>query len=536
LALRWFGVSIVAPSLSLVLIVHLVLGNRVEPDPQKRIDAALASGNVVTAMAEYRTLIEGSFHNLEWHRGYIRAHLEQPKYQGKHKRRDDGPVLGQYRRNAESADPRVSDIGNYGLGYFYSIEGDYAQAIQFFGRVRDQSLPYLNNSIGYAHKMLGRPDRAEENFRREIALGGNVDGATSNLARLLDESRRFDELSLLASDPRARKTMDADILRHLDLVHGRYFQYARDAIQIRDATPPGLLGAALVLIVWFLYLRRIDVFEPERVSHAGLMTVAGMAFSLLAVPLYDLFKFGLGFTLTGHYLNDLLFCIFGIGLIEETVKLAPVLLALRFTSVMNESVDYLVYGSLSGLGFAFMENLIYFDDRGLRSIASRGFSAVLLHMSLTAMVMYGLVYGRRMGRKHPALDALMAFGAVCVVHGVYDFWLVAAGWVGQLSMLSFLILIVAIRKYGRALNIAMNLSEHMSGQSERRVSQVRWLCGSLAAIVMLQYLLIALKYGAANAEFNLLTTVGSSYILILLILLILGRFTVTKGKWLPLFD
>jgi hypothetical protein len=62
------------------------------------------------------------------------------------------------------------------------------------------------------------------------------------------------------------------------------------------------------------------------------------------------------------------------------------------------------------------------------------------------------------------------------------------------------------------------------------------LCGSLAAIVMLQYLLIALKYGAANAEFNLFKTVGSSYFLILLILLILGRFTVTKGKWLPLFD
>jgi RsiW-degrading membrane proteinase PrsW (M82 family)/Flp pilus assembly protein TadD len=533
--LKWFGLYLLLPSAILVLLATYSFQDPGESDPQKRIAHALASGNHFMAKAEYRKLIEQDFGNVKWHRGYISAHLEQPKYQGGSRRRDDRPILEEYERHAQSTDASVADIGWYGLGYLHSVEGDYPLALESFNRVRDRSLPYLNNSVGYAQQSLGAPDLAEASFRREIEIGGHVDGARSNLARLMYDQGRFAEIEEMASDPGVRQVLDRYIVRYLDLRERRFLRYAVDAIGARRATASGALGAALVFLVWFVYLRQVDVFERERARHAGMMTVVAMGFSLCTVPLYDLLRFGLGFTLTGRPAGDLLFCILGIGLVEETVKIVPVLLIMRLTSVVNESTDYLIYGSLSGLGFAFVENLLYFDDSGLKTIAARAISATVLHMTLTAMVMYGLLYARYSARRQPVLYTLLAFAGACVVHGVYDFWLVTGGWLGQLKAMSVLILLVAITRYGRALNTAMNLSEHMPPRHDPLLNLTRWLCGSLAAIIMLQYLLLAAKYGAANANRNLASTVFSSFLLIFVILGSLARFTITKGKWIDLF-
>ena len=84
-----------------------------------------------------------------------------------------------------------------------------------------------------------------------------------------------------------------------------------------------------------------------------------MLFAELCTLLYDFFDYSLGFKKSGEVVNDLFYCVFGIGLIEETVKIIPFLLMLKFSRQINESIDYVIYASVSALGFAFMENLIY---------------------------------------------------------------------------------------------------------------------------------------------------------------------------------
>jgi hypothetical protein len=124
---------------------------------------------------------------------------------------------------------------------------------------------------------------------------------------------------------------------------------------------------------------------------------------------------------------------------------------------------------------------------------------------------------------------LLAFGTACVLHGVYDFFLVK-GW----GILGVLILIYCIRKYGIIINCTLNLSEHNMNQAKRRVDLTQYLCYSLAAVVMLQYVIIAVKYGPKSANFNFLGTVFISYFLLYVVLANLRSFEIKKDEWLPL--
>jgi hypothetical protein len=81
-------------------------------------------------------LIEDDFFKIEYHRGYIGSHLRQPGQRSAPFRQDNQDILQGYRRYASSSIPEVSDIGYYGLGYFYSLQTDYERARENFQKVR----------------------------------------------------------------------------------------------------------------------------------------------------------------------------------------------------------------------------------------------------------------------------------------------------------------------------------------------------------------------------------------------------------------
>jgi RsiW-degrading membrane proteinase PrsW (M82 family) len=250
-----------------------------------------------------------------------------------------------------------------------------------------------------------------------------------------------------------------------------------------------------------------------------------MIFSCFAVPLYD----ALGLHPNGTYLNDLLYYVFVVGLIEEALKVLPVLLVMRFTRAIDQPVDYIIYGSISALGFAFMENLLPGAEWRPGTISTRALGAVVLHMTETSLVMYGLFYSRYRVKNKPLQYFLLAFGAACALHGFSDFS-AARGW----GILGFLITIYCIRQYGIFINGALNRSERNPDQSQRQLQVAEYLCYSLAAILMLQYVVSAVKYGSSNANSAFLWTAFFSYFWLCVILVNLGSFDIRKRQWLPL--
>jgi RsiW-degrading membrane proteinase PrsW (M82 family) len=525
LTLKKFSLRVIAPSVFLILLVNLFFSEHYENNPQKRIEAALASGNGAVAKAEYRKLIQNDFFKVEYHRGYIGSHLGQPGRRSVLSKQDNQDLIEGYRRYASSTTPEVSDIGHYGLGYIYSLQVDYERARENFEQVRNTQLPYLNNSLGSVYRRTGRLDLAKQHLDREIQLGGNVAGAYSNLAQLYFATKEYSELEKIAARPETRNSIPRDIRRLLALREGKYADYVGEALAFRGVTAYGLLGAVLILGAWFVYLQQIDGFEPKRLWYSGIIAAGGMIFSCFAVPLYD----ALGLHPNGTYLNDLLYYVFVVGLIEEALKVLPVLLVMRFTRAIDQPVDYIIYGSISALGFAFMENLLPGAEWRPGTISTRALGAVVLHMTETSLVMYGLFYSRYRVKNKPLQYFLLAFGAACALHGFSDFS-AARGW----GILGFLITIYCIRQYGIFINCTLNLSERNPDQPKRQLKLTEYLCYSLAAIIMLQYMVSAMKYGPSNANSAFRWTAFFSYFWLCVILVNLGSFDIRKRQWVPL--
>ncbi|HVN77297.1 MAG TPA: PrsW family glutamic-type intramembrane protease [Thermoanaerobaculaceae bacterium] len=523
---------VVAPTVVVVVAVNSLWGGRAEPDPRRRIANALGCRLYGIAEREYRSLLQQNLHDIELHRGYLSTHFTRPARASRGSARDDGPILREYQGYAATvSDPALADLGNYGLGYAWTLQGEHEHALRYYRLVRNQALPYLNNSVGYSLVRIGQPLEAERRFKAEIALDANVAGAVFNLALLYFESGRLGDLRALAEQPGAIGFFPKGVVRFLDIRRLHLASYAWSVIAGHKTGAYGVAGAVLLLAGWFVFVRRLDVFEPEPLPSALACLAGGMASSLLATPLYDALDFGLGFRLTGHPAHDLLFCVFGIGVVEELVKVLPVLAMIRWSRAVDESVDYFVYASLSALGFAFVENLMYFNDGGLAGIVGRGLTAVLLHMALTSLAVYGLFYARYRSRRRAPLWFAASFGAACALHGLYDYWLVEQGWVGSLAIVSTLVLVYTVSTYRQELLCALNVSEY--GRS-RTVSLTVYLCAWIVLVFLAEYLVLASRFGVADANLVIVSQGISSFMLIVVVLAVLGTFEVHQGAWVGL--
>ena len=118
-----------------------------------------------------------------------------------------------------------------------------------------------------------------------------------------------------------------------------------------------MLLSAAISYTWYTYLRWIDVFEPERKRYLILTFILSCITIWGVFPISEALQ-GLGFSLDGTPLNDFMYSTIVIGMVEEFVKVLPVLLLLRFSNQIDEPIDYIVYGGMSALGFAFIENIL----------------------------------------------------------------------------------------------------------------------------------------------------------------------------------
>lgn len=522
---------LVVPVVLVVVLVNWLWGGRIEPDPRRRIANALGCRNYAAAAGEYRALVQANPNDVKLHRGYLVAYFAQPKHVGRDQTRDDTGILGYYDALTRSTDPVLADLGNYGLGLAWSLQDDHRRAVDYFARVRNQSMAFLNNSFGYSLDRLGRTAEAERRYEAELALGGNTAGAASNLASLLLTARRVGELRALAMRPGVTGTLPYRIERFLAIEDLRLGAYVWSMLKAHVVGFQGFAGAALLLGVWFVFVRRIDVFEPEPLVPVLGCLLGGMLSTLPARVLYDVLDFGLGFQANGNPLTDLAFSVLGIGLVEELVKILPVLMVIGFTREVDESVDYFVYASLSGLGFAFVENLSYFDGWGPSLIVGRGLVSVPLHMAMTSLAVYGLFYARYRRKRYPVLWFVASFSAACAIHGLFDFFLITKGLLHEMAGLSIVVFLWTLIAYRNAIHCGLNLSEH---GDRRRLNLTAGLSAGIGLTFVVQYLTIAYQFGVANANRDVGVKGFALAWIVVMTVALLGTFVVEKGRWIRL--
>jgi RsiW-degrading membrane proteinase PrsW (M82 family) len=177
----------------------------------------------------------------------------------------------------------------------------------------------------------------------------------------------------------------------------------------------------------------------------------------MTYPLTDFDNLIVDFKLNGSLINDFFYSIIGIGCIEEFVKIIPLLVMMRFTNAVNEPYDYIKYASLSALGFAFVENLIYFHESNLHIIHGRALTAVVSHMFNSSIIAYGMILNKYKRHENPYLNFIFFFALAAIAHGFYDFWLINKS-ASALRILTVLFILSSMYMWNSFKNNALNHS------------------------------------------------------------------------------
>lgn len=548
LAYAWSNhlVKLALVTLGAVLIITTVFKSPDMAVPSERIRVARMQKRSFLATHAYQQLLKTSPDSIALHVQYIMTTFAQDDWNpgggGWQDPLADVHPRVTYNDLERDPSPRLQKIGTFGLAICDYYQGHTADAFESLMRMKREAFPYLNLFIGRCYSRFGEMEKAISYYEGELVMNGGAERLA--VEHLAFEYRRLEDLSRLESlinDPeygdycpsvyaRYLHTKEANLLPYFSTVLGEW---------VASINLIGLLGALGGLFVWFFFLRQVSVFRRNHwTSYAGIV-LAGAIFTFASMPFYDFLDFELGFDLTGEMGHDFLYSIFGIGMVEEMVKIVPFLLVWRFTKAISSPLDFIVYASLSALGFAFIENLKYFDEGSISIMYSRILTASVFHMFATSTVAYGLVLARYRYKTvfnlSPVFTQILFFIGffflAAFLHGFYDFWLLNKA-AGSFVFLTFILFIYATFQYAAYFNNCLNQSSlfrgHISLNTHRLAAQL--LIG-LMVVLLFEYVSMGVLYGGKQANHELLGSLGMGGFLMFFVVLNLTYIDVVQGEW-----
>jgi RsiW-degrading membrane proteinase PrsW (M82 family) len=186
--------------------------------------------------------------------------------------------------------------------------------------------------------------------------------------------------------------------------------------------------AVVIALLFLAWVRHMEVYQKESwgmvlralLIGAGITAVGATVLVLLGLPLDD---FG-DFQPFGATVQGALIAVLVAPIVEETVKVSP-LFALR--KHLHSLENALVYGAAIGLGFAMVENMLYFYGEVYTSGAvglalgalARAFTSTVIHMSTTAIAGFGvgmLITKRKVGN----VNWFAYVAAAMVLHAIFN--------------------------------------------------------------------------------------------------------------------
>lgn len=175
--------------------------------------------------------------------------------------------------------------------------------------------------------------------------------------------------------------------------------------------------------LWLRFIYRYDKVEPEpiwTVLRIGLF--GGLTAAVLAVIGNGLFEWitGLGADRKNSFLGSFFLAGF-VGISEEICKAAAAVVFLDKLEEMDEPIDALIYSASVGLGFAFIENIIYAFKSGLLNVIVRSVTAMPLHVGLGAVLGIGIAKNKFIVRGNVFTAMGQYIGTAAIVHAGYDF-------------------------------------------------------------------------------------------------------------------
>ena len=380
-------------------------------------------------------------------------------------------VQRNYSAFLNSHDDSLSSIGHFGLGALALWNKNYDDALTHFNETPYKNLPYLHFCRGEAYKGKNDLKSALNEYALELKVPeGNFNTCFSILVDQYHKDKNFKGLKdLLAYHP-AEELFPDHLARNTALFNGDIIDYLHwTFITIANkATLTGFIAAFAILITWLYYLFKVDIFNPGKLASLLLMFFGGVLAILLIMIFNDVHNTLITWSLDDTFFNDLFYSVIMIGMPEEFVKIFPLLVLLTVKRSFKEPIDYIIYASASALGFAFVENLLYFQHVTSGIIHGRAYFSVIGHMADSSFVAYGFVLSKFKFKKATSyfIFVPICFLAGSLTHGVYDFLLFH-----NMIFIFFLVFIFIIQVWIIILNNCLNNSTRFSykiaGKAER---------------------------------------------------------------------
>ncbi|HEY1080907.1 MAG TPA: PrsW family glutamic-type intramembrane protease [Prosthecobacter sp.] len=247
-----------------------------------------------------------------------------------------------------------------------------------------------------------------------------VKAAAFNLAVELEDR---DALREIAAQPEWWSAQHAGMRQHAAALIGDLalqWQALLDYESFLDAAWSTVALALLAAAVWYVILVLHGVRGIWRWLSPLLPFTAGI-FSVWPVFFIDSWQeIGLGMKEDSPFPYDLWYQIGGVGMREELSKLLLASFFMPWLLWKRAPGGAVMVGAFVGLGFAFEENINYYEGFGGGVPFTRFLSANFLHAALTGISTHAL-YDLLRTRLGSAERFLLTLGALVLAHGCYNY-------------------------------------------------------------------------------------------------------------------
>ena len=100
------------------------------------------------------------------------------------------------------------------------------------------------------------------------------------------------------------------------------------------------LGVMVAFAISVIYLRKLDVFEPEEWKHIIIVFLMGCTTVWAVFPITEFMKTYAGFQLNNEILNDFIYSWVGIGMVDELIKMVPLIIIVRFRKIVTNRMIF----------------------------------------------------------------------------------------------------------------------------------------------------------------------------------------------------
>jgi protease PrsW len=372
-------------------------------------------------------------------------------------------------------------------------------------------VPYANYALALHYQNESKYMLAIAAVQSELAIS-QIDAAKELLIYLYFHQEDYERIEQLQTDPEYAPFIDSALLQDIALERMDWPALFTTLIPAAYANAQASMVflALLTGIIWSAFLIRLND-APAHLNFLLKLAIPALILGALSAHLTILVIFlqehQLGLTEGDTLITQVIYCVAGIGMREELLKLLCFVPLLPFVLKRNDDRVTFIVASLVGLGFAVEENLNYFEMSQGISTLGRFVTANFLHLSLTGLC--GLALTRAV--KHGGYyinQVVNTVGLAIIAHGAYDAFIIVPELVeyGMLTSIVFILIVYRYFAEARALRRTWSSPFSMTAQ----------LTFSLVTIIGTSFIIVAWSSGAMLGLITIASEVISVGVLLVL--------------------